>query len=134
MTNVLNGVTAKLERLPATVIDDEIRAFVVTAEHEGGRVKGQQLTAEPRQRHATGDTASVTMVGVPAGFWVWREQGIRPHLIRARGHEPLRLPGHPVWGPIHHPGVRGKQAWTKTVEIAEREIKLASERALGALS
>lgn len=134
MTNVLQGVSAKLERLPATVIDDVTRHFIDIAEHEGGRVAGVQLTAEPHQRHAAGGSASVTMVGVPARYWAWRERGTRPHLIRAHGHEPLALPGHPVWGAVHHPGTHGHGAWTKTVNRAERELNPASVRALGALS
>ena len=134
MTNVLQGVTAKLERLPRNVIDDATRRFIDIAEHEGGRVAGHQLTAEAHQRHVTDGTGAVTMVGTPARFWAWRERGTRAHLIRAHTHEPLALSGHPVWGPVHHPGTEGRHAWTNTCERAAREIGPLVERALGALT
>ena len=48
MTNVIEGLEARYENLPADLVDDAIRAFTVIAERNGGRmIRGKyQLTAK----------------------------------------------------------------------------------------
>ena len=130
-TNVLEGLTVKLTKLPATALDDVIKTFTKIAEAEGGKVGRYQLTAEASNRSITQGGASVTMSGTPSGFWVWREQGIRAHMIRPRRKKALAGGlGHPVWGAVLHPGVGGRGAWTKTVERVAKELQDAVESAL----
>ena len=131
MTNVVAGLTVRFQHLPVTVIDDVVKVFVKIAEQEGGRVGKYQLTAEAKDRAVSEGSASVTMVGTPPGFWVWRESGIRPHMIRPRRKKALAGGlSHPVWGAVQHPGVPGKQAWSKVAARAERELHDAVVAAL----
>jgi hypothetical protein len=125
VSNVINGLTVKLDKLPASALREVVKAFTKIAEQEGGRMKGRyQLTAEASEWQVSAGTASVTMKGTPSGFWVWKETGTRPHTIRPRRKKALAGDlGHPVWGAVHHPGTSGKKAWTKTVERAERELQ-----------
>ncbi len=143
MTNIIDGLGAKFDHLPAEVIDDAIRTFVVIAERNGGKmIRGKyQLTAKPTQRRVRVGQASVNMKAFPSGFWAWRETGTRPHTIAPRkkrrgkrkGWKPGPMGGslgHPVWGPVVHPGVPAEYRWTKTVEEANAAISVLVQRAL----
>lgn len=129
-TNVLKGLTKTYEDLPGRALDEAIAEFTRIAERHGGRMmRKYQLTAKPSNRRVEGDIASVTMKGVPSGFWVWRESGTGGHWIRRKkavrpGGRAL-LAGdlsHPLVGPVYHTGSLGHGAWTKTVEEADRTI------------
>jgi len=130
VSNVLKGIGARIDQVPAEFIDTAIDIFVDSAERHGGRMMGRQLTAEAHHRHVAGGVASVTMVGVPARLWAWREGGTRPHIIRAHGDEPLALSGHPVWGPVRHPGIQPQHRWTAACVDAETRIYQAAAHAV----
>lgn len=69
-----------------------------------------------------GNTAHVE-AGLP-GPWAIVERGARPHRIPNSGriHRRLAFGGQVVWGPVHHPGVRGYQPWEHGVDKAEPKI------------
>ena len=101
----------------------------------GGRY---QLTAKVAKRYQRPGVAYAWMKGVPSGFWQWKETGTQAHLIaprkKRRGRRkgwkpgPLGLPGHPVWGPVQHPGTNGARKWTKTVNEADAAIASIVQR------
>ncbi len=143
MTNVIDGLEARYEKLPAELVDDCIRSFVVIAERNGGKmIRGKyQLTAKVKKRYDRPGSSFVIMAGVPSGFWTWRETGTGEHEIRPRkkrrGKRARWTPGpmggdlgHPVWGPVIHPGATGQLAWTKTVNEADEAIGVLIRRAL----
>ena len=83
------------------------------------------------------------MEGVPSGFWQWKETGTGAHEIRPkkrrrrRGKRNFAVPGpmggclgHPVFGPVMHPGTSGSLKWTKTVDEADEAISDLIRRAL----
>lgn len=122
--NVITPYLARMKDLPAAYIDEAVAVFTRIAEHNGGTMMGRyQLTAVEKSRKVTPDGASVLMYGSPAGFWTWRESGASGHTIRPRRKLALAgALGHPVRGPVRHPGFGGQQAWTRTVAQAEEEI------------
>ena len=71
--------------------------------------------------------------GKPLGPWVWIEDGTKVHDIapkrstgRGRNKRLKALGGpdmkHPVYGAVHHPGSRGKNAWTRAAADMEFEV------------
>ena len=170
MTNVLDGLTAKLSRVPAAYADEAAALFTVIAERNGGlMIRGRyQLTAAEKKRYVYDQGCTLIMEGIPSGFWVWKETGTSAHAIavrrrhkaktrgKRRGHgatrghaptftgrparrkpKPKRPPGrlyggygHPVMGPVRHPGTSGRRAWTRTVTEATPKLAQALELAL----
>jgi hypothetical protein len=137
MTNIIKGLAKRIDNVPVELLDDAIKVFVDIAERNGGKMMGgrYQLTAKPDKLRVRGEQASVLMKGVPSGFWVWRETGTGEHTIRPKRRKkrgwkpgPLGLPGHPVWGPVIHPGTAGQLRWTKTVDQAAKAIDDLVER------
>lgn len=59
------------------------------------------------------DGRAILIVGSPAGVWVWVTTGTAPHAIRRRKKGPMKKMT------VHHPGTRGKHAWTHVVTRAE---------------
>ena len=82
------------------------------------------------------------MTGVPSGSGRWKESGTGAHEIRPKKKRrrkgkrnysvpgPMGLPGHPVFGPVMHPGTSGSLKWTKTVDEADAAITGLIQRAL----
>lgn len=147
MTNAIEGLEARLNDLPADLVDDAIRVFTTIAERNGGKmIRGKyQLTAKVKKRYNTPGGAWVLMVGVPSGFWTWRETGTASHEIRPkkrrRGKRSGWTPGpmggglnaavgHPIWGPVTHPGIAAPLLWTKTCKEADVAIEELTRRAL----
>lgn len=122
--NVITPYLARLSDLPAAYIDEAAATFTRIAERNGGTMMGRyQLTAAEESRRVTPDGASIMMYGSPAGFWTWKESGASAHTIRPRRKKALAGGlGHPVRGPVRHPGFAGQEAWTRTVAQAEEEI------------
>jgi hypothetical protein len=65
---------------------------------------------------------SVFVTAFPQAQWRWIEEGTKPHSV-GRGGRFLSAPryGHPVRGPISHPGSKGQRAWTRTVTAFRAE-------------
>lgn len=88
----------------------------------GGRRRPVKLTTTAKPGHS-----AVFIEGVPAGMWRWIEDGTQPHQIpkRVSKKKPRFLKGdsygHPIRGPIMHPGSRGQNAWTKAVNTFRAE-------------
>jgi hypothetical protein len=127
----LTGVAAALTRLPREVLVDAVLGFDKIAQRSAARVVGNGGTMRIHGRRGkryparmatkartSGSGASMTVFidGVPKGPWVWIESGTKPHDIGRKGRY-LKAPTakHPIMGPIHHPGTRGHQAWTRAV-------------------
>jgi hypothetical protein len=147
VANVIEGLAKRLDNLSAEVADDAVRAFIVIAERNGGTMIGgkYQLTAKVAKRFDRPGSSWVLMEGVPSGFWAWRETGTRPHEIRPkrkrRGKRSTWTPGpmggglgHPVWGPVIHPGVPGRMLWTKTCNEGDEMVGVLTRRALEELN
>jgi hypothetical protein len=146
VTNGFEGLSKRLDNLPAEVADDAVRAFVVIAERNGGKMmRGKyQLTAKVKKRYDRPGSSWVLMEGVPSGFWTWKEFGTAAHEIRPKkrrrrrkGKRNFTVPGpmggglsHPIFGPVIHPGTTGSRAWTKTAAQADEAIDLLIRRAL----
>ena len=115
MTNVIDGLSKRLDDLPTDVLEDAITAFKLIAERNGGKMmRGKyQLTAKPGKRRVADGVASVVMEGVPSGFWVWKEFGTKQHEIRPKakkrrrrkGKRSFKVPG--PMGSARSSGVRG---------------------------
>lgn len=73
--------------------------------------KGKNYEATTDYVLTAGPTTIAFRLG-PKGFWVFGQYGAPPHMIPV--HDKQRLHGsafsHPVRGPIHHPGSKGKKA------------------------
>ena len=96
MTNVLDGLTAKLTHVPARYADEAAAVFTVYAERNGGRMLGRyQLTAAEKKRYVYDEGCTLIMEGVPSGFWTWRETGTRPHEIRAKSRRKAKRKPNP---------------------------------------
>ena len=83
MTNVIEGLSKRIDDVPAELLDDAIRVFTVIAERNGGKmIRGRyQLTAKVAKRYHRPGVAYAWMKGVPSGFWQWKETGTQAHLI-----------------------------------------------------
>ena len=143
MTNALHGLTARLRRLPDSFADDAAELFTGIAERNGGRIMRYQLTADEKRRYVHDGGVTLIMAGTPPGFWVWREDGTKPHRIapkrrrrirgrKRRGGLAPRLGGgvRVQYGPVTHPGIRGRKLWTRTVEQGAQAMGEAAQRAL----
>jgi hypothetical protein len=145
MGNVIEGLEARYDELPADLVDDCIRAFTLIAERNGGTmIRGKyQLTAKVKKRFDRKGSSFVIMAGVPSGFWTWKETGTAEHTIKPKkrrrggkkraGWKPGPLGGdlgHYVWGPVIHKGAKGRLAWTKTVEQADVVIRELTAKAI----
>ena len=86
MTNVIEGLAKRIDNVPVELLDDAIRAFVVIAERNGGKMMGgsYQLTAKVAKRYQRPGVAYAWMKGVPSGFWQWKETGTQAHVIAPR--------------------------------------------------
>lgn len=84
----------------------------------------------------TGPTTVVFRLG-PTGFWVFGQYGSKPHLIAAKTAKRIKGAsyGHPVRGPIHHPGSKGKhaidQAWKAIRHNQHERITAAIDELMG---
>ena len=156
--NVLDGLSTALARMPASYATEAVKAFKALAEANGGTMMGRyQLTAKEKKRYVRDTQCTLIMQGVPAGFWVWKETGTKPHTIAVRGRGRTKgaaakvkvkrrrgktvgrgkqpaLYGagwdHPVAGPVHHPGTSGRRAWTRTVAEAGPVLRQACNQVL----
>lgn len=127
MPTSLTGIAAKLERLPADIVEAATKRFDEIATASAGRVVGHggtMMMHTGRGRRATklgtkpsGSGETVVIHAVPGGAWRWIEDGTRGHRIGSRKRF-LKGAGfpHPVRGPVRHPGSRGARAWSRAVD------------------
>lgn len=140
--DVLLDLVEALERLPAAVVVETTERFVEIAESEAARAgmrsvspgaRSYPLTAKVKSIRVANDSAEMTFVGFPVGFWVWAEEGTRAHMIRPRrrfadsdkGLYRAAMGGglgHPISGAVRHPGQHGRAAWTHTCDRVDAEF------------
>jgi hypothetical protein len=142
------GLSRLLEQVPAESVEQILAAFQRAGETEITRIWGSPsisvhvsgssgrragpypLVVRIDKAKVTKRTTTITLFGVPAGFWSWAEDGASRHTIRARRRNtPTGRPSamfggleHPM-GEVTHPGFAGQGAWTRTVAAAELELE-----------
>lgn len=130
--NVFDDLLAELDAVPAAAIDNIVDRFHAVARELAagagmGRI-GNALHTTPVDLAVADGVATVTVVGAPAGLWVWVEDGTKPHTIaprhrtRGRRRPAMTLPQHPVGVAVHHPGMSGQRLWTTTVDRVDTEL------------
>jgi hypothetical protein len=74
------------------------------------------------------DGKAILITGVPAGPWVWMTSGTAPHTTRRRKRGPMKKIT------VHHPGMRGRNAWTivtdRAAELVPRIFEDLADRAV----
>lgn len=61
---------------------------------------------------ASGVFTEVLIYGTPVGFWSMLESGAKPHAIRPRNKQALRLGSETFYEHVDHPGMHGRRVWT----------------------
>jgi hypothetical protein len=127
VANVLRGVGARLERLPAEILTESAAAAVTVARGYGGRVAGEQLTAIVIGRRSAPGAATVVVAATPARQWAWLEDGIERHAVKPKRARAMAGDlRHPIGETVIHPGVPGTDAWTRaTDELADETDRIA---------
>jgi hypothetical protein len=109
VANVLRGVGARLERLPAEILTESAAAAIVIG-----------------RRSAPG-AATVVVAATPARQWAWLEDGIERHAVKPKRARAMAGDlRHPIGETVIHPGVPGTDAWTRaTDELADETDRIA---------
>jgi len=140
------GAAARIAKLPRTIVVHAAERFDEVARDTASRAVGGAMQLHGRRgRRPTvklrtytkysgeGAAARAFVRPSPLGVWLWLENGTRAHEIgarksrrgtgRSRTAKFLKGSGyaHPVRAPIHHPGSRGKQVWTRAVAAYRAE-------------
>lgn len=112
----LHALAVELEALPRSSMIAAAKAAKKIAADQG-RLEGSPLQGKRKRRGITlkarddiRDTpngATLRIQGIPAGVWVWRNTGTKPHNIRRRKRGPMKVMTVP------HPGTAGLGAWRK---------------------
>jgi hypothetical protein len=76
-----------------------------------GTFRGKKLTASTRQQ-VSGRSTTVIFHAKPAGAWAIKESGAKAHMIRPKRAKVLAFEGRFAMS-AHHPGARGRHAWSK---------------------
>ena len=97
-------------KLVKRVADDTARSTVSGGDMGGKHRRPIRLRARDKSIRPIEHGRAILIVGTPAGPWVWITSGTAPHTIRRRKRGPLRKMT------VHHPGTRGREAWTRVVE------------------
>lgn len=127
----------------AKLTKDVARAELVRAGRPRVRVWSRRRRSRRTVRLRAVDTlkveatgANLRVQGVPVGPWVWANEGTGAHLVgagttKATGRTTAqrvrrdvrylsgRGYGHPVRGPLYHPGARGASVWRRVVARSE---------------
>lgn len=128
--NTLNDLAANVRQLPRRIVEGAAERFEVVAIQAAARAGARTMTIRGRTAPLTtvsnvtggGTGATAEVHGTPARAWAWLEDGTKRHVEGGRG---ILLAGprlnHPVYGPVVHPGTRGRQVWTGAALAFERE-------------
>ena len=123
LTALIDGITDRLDLSTGPGLEALRRHYIeptiaeldaVTVKAFGNNrqpFKGKNYAAKVDFVIATGPTAVVFRLS-PKGFWVFGQYGTKPHLIPVSKRQRIYATGakHPVRGPVHHPGSKGKRA------------------------
>lgn len=141
----LAGVAAALKDVPRHIINDAIDGMHTAAQASAARVVGSgavmrmhtsrgrrptKMSTKSSKISRTSAGVTTTVKAIPGGPWHWLEDGTKPHEIGRGRH--LSFGGANRWiiGPVHHPGARGQQAWTKAVNEFRQEFVTISVKDL----
>ncbi len=131
--NVFDDLLADLDAVPAAAVDNVVDRFHAVARELAagagmGRI-GAALHSTPVDLAVSAGTATVTIVGAPAGLWVWVEDGTKAHWVaprhasRNRHRRPaMTLPEHYMSRPVHVRGMTGQGLWTSVVDRVDNEL------------
>jgi phosphopantetheinyl transferase (holo-ACP synthase) len=87
--------------------------------------RGKKLTASTRQQ-VSGTRSTIIFHAKPAGAWAIRESGAKAHMIRPKRAKVLHFDGRFAMS-AHHPGARGRHAWSKAGDRLEDAVEPAVE-------
>jgi hypothetical protein len=99
--------TAKLVK---RVADEEARTATGDGVMNGKHRRPIKLRARDKSIRPIDHGRAILITGVPAGPWVWITSGTASHTIRRRKRGPMRKMT------VHHPGTRGRDAWTTVIK------------------
>lgn len=97
-------------KLVKRVADDEARRVTGDGTMNGKHRRPIKLRARDKSIRPVEHGRAILITGVPAGPWVWVTSGTAAHTIRRRKRGPMRKMT------VHHPGTRGRGAWTAVVD------------------
>lgn len=78
--------------------------------------------------------AVATVDGLPGGPWVWIEFGTKEHSIGAPGQLLGERLDHPVYGPVIHPGIIGRRAWSEAIRQFDAEFGRDADAIIGGVA
>ncbi len=99
-------------KLVKKLADDEARRATGDGDMHGKKRRAIKLRARDKGIRPVEGGRSILILGQPAGPWVWVDTGTDAHAIRRRKRGPMRKMV------VHHPGTRGKHAWSNVIERA----------------
>lgn len=105
-------------KLVKRVADDAARATVSGGDMSGKHRRPIKLRARDKSIRPIDHGRAILITGVPAGPWVWVTSGTAPHTIRRRKRGPMRKMT------VHHPGTRGRDAWTIVIDRSTELVPL----------
>jgi len=119
----LHRIAADVARIPDTgliaaaklvkkLADDEARRATGDGDMHGKKRRAIKLRARDKGIRPVEGGRAILILGQPAGPWVWINTGTSSHQIRRRKKGPMRKMT------VHHPGTRGKHAWSNVIDRA----------------
>jgi hypothetical protein len=129
----LRRVAAELAAAPARAARDTAAAGRTAADREGARWAPRGIKTGGGRRRLTatatvtggGRAVAVTIAGDPAYGWGWAQDGTTPHRVGDRSDVLYGGYGHPVRGPVRHPGARGARVWDRARDATATEARRA---------
>lgn len=117
----LHRIAAEVARIPDTGLIAAAKLVKRVADAEAARATGDgdmrghkrraiKLRARDKGIRPVAGGRAVLILGQPAGPWVWVTSGTDPHEIRRRKRGPMKKMN------VHHPGTRGRDAWTRVID------------------
>ena len=99
-------------KLVKRLADDEARRATGDGDMHGKKRRAIKLRSRDKGVRPIEGGRAILILGQPAGPWVWINTGTDAHAIRRRKKGPMRKMT------VHHPGTRGKHAWSNVIDRA----------------
>ena len=97
-------------KLVKKLADDEARRATGDGDMHGKKRRAIKLRARDKGIRPVDGGRAILILGQPAGPWVWVNTGTAAHQIRRRKRGPMKRMV------VHHPGTRGKRAWSNVID------------------
>ena len=97
-------------KLVKKLADDEARRATGDGDMHGKKRRAIKLRARDKGIRPVDGGRAILILGQPAGPWVWINTGTAAHQIRRRKRGPMKRMV------VHHPGTRGKRAWSNVID------------------